>query len=134
MRPMVNRISISNVQLYICAVKVINTHMRDVEGNRFFTTTRYCQLDRQMNEQAERSVRERKVKDWSHRAWACVDLTWGHHSSPIIQNDNMYVCIGTLAPPPPSSFSCLIELVPSTCIRDETAIIVGMMKIRNQII
>jgi hypothetical protein len=35
MRPPVNRISISNATLCLCAVKVINTHMRDVEGNRF---------------------------------------------------------------------------------------------------
>jgi hypothetical protein len=108
MRLMVNRISISNVPSCMCAVKVINTHMRDVEGNRFFfITTCYCQLDRQMDEQPERrSMREKEVKDRSHRAWACVDLTWGHHSSHIIQNDDnmyMYVCTGTLAPPTPFS-------------------------------
>jgi hypothetical protein len=53
----------------MCVVKVINTHMRDVEGNRFFTSTHYCQRDRQMDELAERKKgkgereRETKVKD-----------------------------------------------------------------------
>ncbi len=65
-------------------VKVINTHMRDVEGNRFFTSTRSCQLDRQMDELTERS-KKRKEKgreretDKSERlkssSMSMVDLT-----------------------------------------------------------
>lgn len=63
--------------MYVCVVKVINTHMRDVEGNRFFTSTRYCQRDRQMDELVER--KGEREKDKSERSesssMSIVDLT-----------------------------------------------------------
>jgi hypothetical protein len=69
---MVNRISISNIQLYVRVVKVISTHMHNVEGNRFILLQHatVSQMDRWTNRlegirkaERERERMRQKMKD-----------------------------------------------------------------------